>query len=1609
MQYSPRFVKRLVLGILLAPFALIILLIVALYVPPIQRFVVGQATALLSRQLGMQVELDELHLGFPLDLSVKGFRMVQAPGDTLLSVGSLSLSPSWRSLLDERLEVPRVALERVAYQTTDSTGLTYTSVALAAAAAEGLRLDWGRQDVQLDRLLTRGGRVVYHSSDTTKSEKKPPVQWRIKAGAVSLSSTELDIRLPHDSLYLSGLVKQLSAERIQSDLERLRFEIGHAQLEAPSLRYAVDTTQARTPHFDPQHIELREALLEASSIYSEGRVLRLQLLRTAFDERSGLSLRQLSGSYRMDSLAMQLEDLELRTSESHIQGQLSMPWSLLERDKRAALDLDLKASLGTADILNLSGQALEQVETETQLVGRMRHRQLLAPLKLDLALKGTLSELQTRLELSWPDVLRLSLGGPLYALTDDAQRSGRLQLETELGAKATSLLSLVSPELTREYRLPKGLSLKGQVKIKRGDYALQLQLKEGTGGAQLEASYLDRAKRYEAKLRTTRLDLAHFAPKLGLGAMSLELAAQGQGFDILSPHTWTKVTGRLEALDYGTLPLHDVTLDADLKGGYLGLALNSANRGANFSLLLDGILSRKGITTALALDLFDLDLQRLGLSETGLSGRLRLEGELRSDLKETHDLTASIDSAVLVFQGDTLQPPRFDLLVSTNAHSILGNVSSGDMKGQLQLSAGPTELQKSLGKLLDQATAQWQLIASGKSARRQLEDLVPLLPSAQLSLTMGNNNPLRYYLANQQIALGELSASWHTDPDKGISGSMHISDLRIDTLRLKEVHLAVETERTARPAQPDSLTLHLKGMVNKQRFRTQAGFNIEAQLQTTLQAGALGFAWRDESGTLVHGTHLSGVWGGDAYQLRFDQERLRIAYKDFSINPDNHLSLRKRDYLLLGSLRLQGAERGLLSLEAKDEPLGTQDVMLSIQNLYLEDFRALGLPDVAGVFFGDIHYQRQGKLSAQPTISGDLSLTNFRYEDKKLGHFTTSLFYEPRTDDSHYITADVGYNGRSAMSIDGIYYPKRRVSPLSGTLQLNSFPLELANPFLIASGSSIEGAAEGSVRLSGSLTEPILSGQVALSKTLLHLSTYGMHLQLDSIPVRLEGSTMHFDHYAIHPSVDPKKAIYIDGKIEQSTSPKAKASLRITSDELTLLNDPRPKREDQLLYGRIVASTDMRVTGPMTGLRVRGALNVLSGTNCTYIMREDPLETSQGTNGLVSFVDFADTLFTKRVEPISPSFGGLDVNLSIHIDPSVRVGADLTADGQDYAHAQGGGTLHFTYPPFGQMSLRGRYEMSGGGDLSYTLPVVGNKKFSIDPTSTLSWNGPVSNPYLNFSATQSVKATVNESGSSAQRVTFNVSIKVSDYVNRMNLSFGLSAPDNLSMQNSLATMTTEEQGKQAIALMATGVYLGSGSGTGNLDLNNALTSLLQSQINKTAGKLLQGTDLSLGVDRYDGSSGEAARTDYTYSFSRRFYNDRIRIVVGGKVQSGANSSNQGQNFLDNVSLQYQLDKSGEQYFSLYHKRVTDNILEGEYSETGVGYVLRRKLYSLWDLFRPKAKTKAGQQKAQPLFFTPGVYDSTPSSTRSQTSADTLRHDSVPLIRRTQGAHSSSTH
>ena len=65
MSRRSKYIKRILWGILLTPFILILLVAVLLYVPPVQRFVVQRTAAYLSEKTGMQVSVGNIHLAFP--------------------------------------------------------------------------------------------------------------------------------------------------------------------------------------------------------------------------------------------------------------------------------------------------------------------------------------------------------------------------------------------------------------------------------------------------------------------------------------------------------------------------------------------------------------------------------------------------------------------------------------------------------------------------------------------------------------------------------------------------------------------------------------------------------------------------------------------------------------------------------------------------------------------------------------------------------------------------------------------------------------------------------------------------------------------------------------------------------------------------------------------------------------------------------------------------------------------------------------------------------------------------------------------------------------------------------------------------------------------------------------------------------------------------------------------------------------------------------------------------------------------------------------------------------------------------------------------------------
>jgi len=182
----------------------------------------------------------------------------------------------------------------------------------------------------------------------------------------------------------------------------------------------------------------------------------------------------------------------------------------------------------------------------------------------------------------------------------------------------------------------------------------------------------------------------------------------------------------------------------------------------------------------------------------------------------------------------------------------------------------------------------------------------------------------------------------------------------------------------------------------------------------------------------------------------------------------------------------------------------------------------------------------------------------------------------------------------------------------------------------------------------------------------------------------------------------------------------------------------------------------------------------------------------------------------------------------------------------------------------------------------------------------------------------------------------------------------------MTLSNELKAMSVEQRGKLAVTMLTTGMYLADGN-TSGFSMNSALSSFLQSEINNITGNALRTLDLSFGMDNSTDGSGNT-HTDYSFKFAKRFWNNRLRIVVGGKVSTGAEVANQNESFFDNVTFEYRLGNTANKYVKLFYDNNAYDWLEGNTQEYGVGFIWRRSLQHFKDIFRFK---KAADTPAPP--------------------------------------------
>jgi hypothetical protein len=145
-----------------------------------------------------------------------------------------------------------------------------------------------------------------------------------------------------------------------------------------------------------------------------------------------------------------------------------------------------------------------------------------------------------------------------------------------------------------------------------------------------------------------------------------------------------------------------------------------------------------------------------------------------------------------------------------------------------------------------------------------------------------------------------------------------------------------------------------------------------------------------------------------------------------------------------------------------------------------------------------------------------------------------------------------------------------------------------------------------------------------------------------------------------------------------------------------------------------------------------------------------------------------------------------------------------------------------------------------------------------------------------------------------------------------------------------------------------------------MSVSNALSSFLDAKINDLAGTAMKSVSINVGINDAENAETGSTYKNYSFSFKKRFWNDRLTIVIGGEVNSGDNPV-ANDSFINNVSLEWKISDSDNRYLRLFYDKNYESLLEGEIIETGIGYVYKKKLQNLRELFIFKKNDRTSQK------------------------------------------------
>ena len=1549
----------------------------AMYIPWVQNAVADAAAEYASKKTGMDISVGDVKVGFPLDISATDVQVLDQNGDTLFKADEVKANVKPKPLLDKKVEADNVSLKGAKSQVKTDDGSMDLDVDLDDASIDKAKVDLNDNKVDVGNAALKGGKakMSYKPEKKKQEDKEPSKPWKVNADKVTADDMDFKMDMKPTVDKLDAKVGHAEAKNVKVDTGEQTVDVGELDVDKADVDYKhpseKDAKQYRKDHpmpkdntkkadddkpwkvkagkvrvkdskgkygqtgkkpnkpgttLDPDNIEVEDMNAEVDNFEMDGDNFKVPVKHLSGKERSGLQVKDASGTVNKDKNGLDINNGRVKTKGSDIKMDAHVDQDMLDGkpNGKATIDTDSKIDLNEVEKL---------VPEARKALKDIPHNK---PVRVKAKARGNDKRVDVQsLDADVPGIGRIKGKGTIYNPTDMDRM--KADMDTEVDLRDPRVLNKMLG--LDDVKLPP-MKMSGKIN-KEGCRWVARNLRVSTGGGTMRGDgYYDICnENYDVDATFNNFPVKSFLPKYDVKDLTASVKAKGHGFDFTDcGSTWTDATVNLGNVRYDGTRYHDIKAHGKLRGGYADVYAAGRGKGNDFDADAHGTICNDHYVFTADGDLRDVDLNKLGMYDGICNGstRLHAEGDInlrtrRWDADLTlNDIDWQLDSSIIVADDAHAQ------LYSTPQVTCI-TVENESNYAHLNAPSHITELIEDFKNTAQEVQRQM------KDRWIDIERLKAPMPWFDFDMHMGTDGIVQRYLQQHDIDFRDVSCEMSRDTTLFLDGRAHgisYGENNIDTVTVhaNELHnkyLAFNAHMGNRPGTWDEFA------------------------QVDVEGGILGQA----VDFMLHQQNIKGETGyrlGCNAHLTEDELAMRlfgkdpvIGYRKWNFNDDNFVNVDLRSRMIDANLMLY-SDSSSVELQTMRLPGDSaENVQLNINNLQIAEWTRIVpmLDKTSGTVNAIVDINWDG---ANADGDGVIDIRNFVYNGKEEGDVTLNadFDFDPTTAATR-MTADLILDGQKTVTVRGSLNDATAATPLNMEAAFKRFPLTRANAFIPGNYIWLDGYALGTMTIDGSTDDPHIHGNLTADSATVNLPRYGSSLKLASDPIPVEDNVIMFNNYKLTGA--NRSPVVVNGTVDLRDLDNMVIDLRATGREVQFMNS----KQDEVtqIFGKGLADIDATVKSSGDMMTVRADAKLLPGSNITYVMMNDLSQLNSTVDeDMVTFTDFNQQNTGNTILVTGKGSSATNILVNIDVQKGAIINAFLSDDGQNRAVIDGEGRLKYSLDFAGRDNLTGTYTIESG-NLRYTPPLIAQKNFNINSGSTITWTGDMLNPLLDLRGTERLKAAVIEVEAKTHVEEFVIDANVGGSLNTIDLKFDLDCESDMTVRNKLQSMGDNQRSKKAIELLLYNTY--SPNDGGKLDNlpSSAIFSFLQSQLNTWASQTLPGIDLSFGINQYQGNL-----SGYSYRLAKSLFNDRFKIVVGGEYKtndpndSDDSSESQGsfaENLFNDVSLEYYLNDSGNRYLKLFRKASYEKVMNTQETVTGVAYVLKRKLTDLRNLFKFK--------------------------------------------------------